>query len=144
MIEQTLVDLLKVDSKVHIERSRLPEHLFILPSSAGNRHVFPVTVKVRHLKGDKLRSLCETGEETRSHLEIKAGEVAAAIEEQKLALSEDVESIHAKYLIACDGAHSWTRRQLGLPMEGDQSESVWGVIDIIALTDFRKTVLHDL
>ena len=144
MIEQTFVDLLNVDSRVHVERRRLPEHLSILPSSAEDRHAFPVTVKVRHLRGDKLQSSGKTGGETRSHLEIKADEDEAAIEEQKLALSEDVESIHAKYVIACDGAHSWTRRQLGLPMEGDQSESVWGVIDIIPLTDFRKAILHDL
>lgn len=144
MIEQTLVDLLKVDGTIHVERRRLPEHLSIVPSSAEDRHAFPVTVKVRHLRGDKLRPSGKSGEETRSHLEIRADDDAAAIEEQKLALPEDVESIHAKYVIACDGAHSWTRRQLGLPMEGDQSESVWGVIDIIPLTDFRKAVLQDL
>ncbi|KAL8785271.1 MAG: hypothetical protein Q9213_003475 [Squamulea squamosa] len=136
MIEQTLVDLLRVDSRVFVERSRLPEHLSILPSSAEDRQAYPVTVQVRHLRGDKMRSSYKTGGEPRSHFQIKADEDAAAMEEQKLAVSEDVEFIHTKYLIACDGAHSWTRRQLGLPMEGDQSEAVWGVIDIIPITDF--------
>ena len=38
------------------------------------------------------------------------------------------ERIHAKYVIGCDGAHSWTRKQLGSLMEGEQTEYVWGVL----------------
>ncbi|KAL8858219.1 MAG: hypothetical protein Q9178_005231 [Gyalolechia marmorata] len=136
MIEQTLVDLTSVRGKIHVERSRLPQQLSVAASSPEDRHAYPVTVEVCHLRNDKLPSLRNTGEETRSHLQFKTDEDAAAIKQQRAALAEDVESIHAKYLVACDGAHSWTRRQLGLPMEGDQSESVWGVIDIIPLTNF--------
>ncbi|KAL6717846.1 hypothetical protein ACLMJK_003931 [Lecanora helva] len=46
------------------------------------------------------------------------------------------ETIKTKYLIGTDGAHSWTRAQLGFKMEGEQSDSVWGVIDLIPITDF--------
>ena len=141
MIEQTLVDLLSVQGSIHVERSRLPEHLSIHSASAEDKKAFPVTVKVRHLRSDKLRSLGATSEEPRSHLDIKADEDAYAIEEQNMATTENLETIHSKYLIACDGAHSWTRRQLGLPMEGDQTEYVWGVIDIVPLTNFRKISL---
>ena len=42
----------------------------------------------------------------------------------------------ARYLIGCDGAHSWTRRQLGIKMLGDQTNFVWGVLDMIPLTNF--------
>ena len=56
---------------------------------------------------------------------------------QETVKSERVEIIKAKYLLGCDGGHSWTRRQVGLPLEGEQSDHVWGVIDIIPLTDFR-------
>ena len=49
------------------------------------------------------------------------------------------EMIRAKYVIGCDGAHSWTRRQLGFQMEGEQTDFVWGVIDLIPITDFRKS-----
>lgn len=51
----------------------------------------------------------------------------------------DVETIKAKYLLGCDGAHSWTRQELGIPLEGSQTQHVWGVIDIIPITDFRKS-----
>lgn len=47
------------------------------------------------------------------------------------------EIIMAKYMIGCDGAHSWTRRQLGFQMEGEQTDFVWGVLDILPITDFR-------
>jgi phenol 2-monooxygenase len=29
--------------------------------------------------------------------------------------------IHAKYVIGCDGAHSWVRRKLGFTMDGEQT-----------------------
>ena len=137
MIEQTLINLLNVDGRVHVERSRLPEQLSIDASLIGDQSAFPVTVKVRHLRNRKPPPSHNGYEETRSHLQIKADEDAHAAEEQKTATTESLETIHAKYLIACDGAHSWTRRQLELPMEGDGIDIVWGVIDIIPLTNFR-------
>lgn len=51
--------------------------------------------------------------------------------------SEDMETIHARYVIACDGAHSWTRGQLGVLSEGKSDGSTWGVLDIAPITDFR-------
>ena len=41
-----------------------------------------------------------------------------------------VQTVKAKYLIGCDGAHSWTREQLGLKMIGEQTDYVWGVIGL--------------
>ena len=41
------------------------------------------------------------------------------------------ETIKAKYVIGCDGAHSWTRQQVGLTLEGEQSDDIYGVIDIV-------------
>ncbi|KAF8600078.1 hypothetical protein BDV93DRAFT_476800, partial [Ceratobasidium sp. AG-I] len=46
------------------------------------------------------------------------------------------ETVKAKYLVGCDGAHSWTRAQLGFDMVGDTSSEVWGVIDARVDTDF--------
>ena len=50
---------------------------------------------------------------------------------------KSMEIIRAKYMIGCDGAHSWTRQQLGFTMDGEQTDSIWGVLDIIPITDFR-------
>lgn len=41
------------------------------------------------------------------------------------------EVVHAKYVIGCDGARSWTRQQLGLKLEGEATDFIWGVLDII-------------
>lgn len=46
--------------------------------------------------------------------------------------------VEAKYLVGCDGAHSWVRKQLGLRLEGENSSDSWGVLDIIPLTNFRE------
>lgn len=46
------------------------------------------------------------------------------------------ETVRAKYMIGCDGAHSWTRRQLGFHMEGEQTDFIWGVLDIVPITNF--------
>lgn len=51
--------------------------------------------------------------------------------------SEEMETIHARYLIACDGAHGWIRNQLAVPNEENSEESTWGVLDIVPITDFR-------
>lgn len=52
--------------------------------------------------------------------------------------AEQTETIHARYVIACDGAQSCTRTQLEVPMESHSEHSTWGVIDIVPITDFRK------
>ena len=36
------------------------------------------------------------------------------------------ERVRVKYIIASDGAHSWTRRHLQIPFPGEDSESLWG------------------
>ncbi|KAJ5797823.1 uncharacterized protein N7503_007119 [Penicillium pulvis] len=46
------------------------------------------------------------------------------------------ETIHARYLIACDGAHSWVRDQLDIQTDSVSEDSSWGVLDIVPITDF--------
>ncbi|KAJ1303080.1 hypothetical protein OPQ81_011281 [Rhizoctonia solani] len=46
------------------------------------------------------------------------------------------ETVQAKYLLGCDGAHSWTRAQMGIEMVGETSDQVWGVVDGYIETDF--------
>ncbi|KAJ5549070.1 hypothetical protein N7513_006304 [Penicillium frequentans] len=46
------------------------------------------------------------------------------------------ETIHARYLIACDGAHSWVRSQLDIQADSVTEDSSWGVLDIVPITDF--------
>ena len=48
------------------------------------------------------------------------------------------ETVHAKYVIGCDGARSWTRNTLGFELQGESIDVIWGVMDIIPITDFRE------
>ncbi|KAE9365138.1 putative phenol 2-monooxygenase [Stipitochalara longipes BDJ] len=56
------------------------------------------------------------------------------------------EVFKAKYVLACDGAHSAVRKSLGFKMIGDSTDSVWGVMDVYPRTNFpdirRKAALQ--
>ena len=43
------------------------------------------------------------------------------------------ETIRTKFLVGCDGAHSWTRKYFEIPMIGQRVDSVWGEFSIIQL-----------
>ncbi|MGO1675984.1 MAG: FAD-binding monooxygenase [Brevibacterium aurantiacum] len=45
-------------------------------------------------------------------------------------------TIRAGYVIGCDGARSGVRRSIGRTMTGDQANHAWGVMDVLANSDF--------
>ena len=45
-------------------------------------------------------------------------------------------TVRAKYVVGCDGARSNVRRSLGLSLKGDAANHAWGVMDVLAVTDF--------
>ncbi|KAK7685710.1 hypothetical protein QCA50_011054 [Cerrena zonata] len=47
-----------------------------------------------------------------------------------------VEIVHAKYVLGSDGAHSWVRKTMGINMDGEQTDYIWGVVDLVPKTDF--------
>jgi phenol 2-monooxygenase (NADPH) len=44
--------------------------------------------------------------------------------------------VRARFLVGCDGARSAVRKALGLALPGDSANQAWGVMDILAVTDF--------
>ena len=46
------------------------------------------------------------------------------------------ETIRARYLVGCDGARSVVRASMGQALKGDSAHQVWGVMDVLAVTDF--------
>ncbi|MEE2524117.1 FAD-binding monooxygenase [Pseudarthrobacter sp. J75] len=44
--------------------------------------------------------------------------------------------VRAKYVVGADGARSKVRASIGCTMAGDQANHAWGVMDILAVTDF--------
>ncbi len=47
-----------------------------------------------------------------------------------------VETIKARYVVGCDGARSIVRKSIGRELHGDSANHAWGVMDVLAVTDF--------
>src|SRR5699024_10155575 len=45
-------------------------------------------------------------------------------------------TVQAKYVVGCDGAGSAVRKSIGRTLTGDVQNHAWGVLDILAVTDF--------
>lgn len=65
--------------------------------------------------------------------------------------SDDAEAgeeivVHAKYVVGADGARSSVRRSIGGSLAGSTSLHAWGVMDVLAVTDFpdfrKKCIIH--
>jgi phenol 2-monooxygenase len=58
----------------------------------------------------------------------------------------ETSTIRAKYVVGCDGARSRVRTAIGRRLVGDPMNQSWGVMDVLAVTDFPdirlKSVIH--
>jgi phenol 2-monooxygenase (NADPH) len=44
--------------------------------------------------------------------------------------------VSARYVVGCDGARSTVRKAIGRELVGDATDTAWGVMDLLAVTDF--------
>jgi len=109
-------------------------------SKVEDDSAYPVTVKLRTL----------TEEEATPQQQITGSKVSDGLFRSNLVQEDDEEhliqksqqragtseTVHAKYVIGCDGARSWTRRALGFELQGEATDFIWGVMDIVPITDF--------
>jgi phenol 2-monooxygenase len=49
------------------------------------------------------------------------------------------ETVQARYVVGCDGSHSSVRQSIGRSLVGDVANRAWGVMDVLAVTDFRTS-----
>ncbi|MCJ1245589.1 hypothetical protein MMC30_002793 [Trapelia coarctata] len=137
VIEHTFLDFLKVSAGLEVERCVEPETLFLDHSLLNEADSYPITVQVRNVQNSKSFPAMNGANKSGVHVNGDRGyEENNGISRPHGAETGELEIIKAKYLVGCDGAHSWTRRQLGLSLEGEQSNHIWGVMDIIPLTNF--------
>jgi phenol 2-monooxygenase len=56
------------------------------------------------------------------------------------------QTVQARYVVGCDGARSVVRTAIGKTLQGDAVNQVWGVMDVLVVTDFPdirfKTVVQ--
>jgi len=62
--------------------------------------------------------------------------VTVTLERCDAAHEGQVETVKARYVVGCDGARSTVRRSIGRELRGDSANHAWGVMDVLAVTDF--------
>jgi phenol 2-monooxygenase len=54
----------------------------------------------------------------------------------RLARGDTRLTVDARYVVGCDGARSVVRQAIGRELRGDVANHAWGVLDVLAVTDF--------
>lgn len=62
--------------------------------------------------------------------------VTVRMERTDEAHAGEVETARARYVVGCDGARSVVRKSIGRELVGDAAQQAWGVMDVLAVTDF--------
>jgi phenol 2-monooxygenase (NADPH) len=55
-----------------------------------------------------------------------------------------IETVEAGYVVGCDGARSTVRKSIGRALHGESANHAWGVMDVLAVTDFPDIRLKSL
>lgn len=128
-IESYLLKYIAQHSDIAVEYSTMPESLHIDVENAENEEAFPVSVTIRHLPQeiDTINDVTNG-----SHIpnglfrsNLTADNTDSVLAAAKANENSQTETIRAKYVVGCDGAHSWTRRQIGSVLEGEQTDFIW-------------------
>ncbi|KAJ5717021.1 hypothetical protein N7488_002667 [Penicillium malachiteum] len=125
-IERFMLDKIREYSDIEVERGVTAESLEYDQLQDNDPDTHPISAKIQH-------------SDPKKNLNIPAGLPADEWDDlyrQRKRRQAGSEIIKAKYIIGCDGAHSWTRKQLGIPYEGASTEHIWGVIDVVPISNF--------
>ena len=63
-------------------------------------------------------------------------QVTVRLERLDPAHKGQTETIKARYVVGCDGARSTVRQSIGRVLHGDSANHAWGVMDVLAVTNF--------
>src|SRR5436305_6750101 len=63
-------------------------------------------------------------------------QVTARLERLDPSHNGKIETVKARHVVGCDGARSTVRKSIGRTLHGDAANHAWGVMDILAITDF--------
>ncbi len=70
--------------------------------------------------------------------------VTVTIERTDEAHKGQTETVKARYVVGCDGARSAVRKAIGRELRGEAANQAWGVMDILAVTDFPDVRMKSL
>lgn len=144
-IERFFLDSIEGWSDIRVERGVLPTKLELDESKIEDLSAYPISVTLRHLSEEeatpKQSATSANGAATqdglfRSNLSSDDTKEMIDLANQLKASAGTEEIVKAKYMLGADGAHSWTREQLGFKLDGESTDYIWGVLDIVPITDF--------
>ncbi|KAA8915395.1 hypothetical protein TRICI_002473 [Trichomonascus ciferrii] len=127
-VEMWMRDSMEKWSKGQVKIDR-PVQALELDIDESEKSEYPVTVEVEHLSDDQ-------GTVNQYGSKVANGLFRSFEGDGNERKGGEKEIIHAKYVIGCDGAHSWVRKAIDLNMEGESTDYVWGVMDGTPITDF--------
>ncbi|KAH9944956.1 FAD binding domain-containing protein [Epithele typhae] len=87
------------------------------------RPIVPTAIEISESEAELKDPTSHPIKVTLQHLDPAAGE-------------DPTEIVRAKFVLGADGAHSWVRKEIGITLDGEQTDYVWGVVDMIPDTDF--------
>ncbi|KAL4737667.1 FAD binding domain-containing protein [Aspergillus similis] len=114
-MEQILIDYIESKGRVKIERQKRADKIYFTDHESH-----PVTVESTSQGTDRMMPVLKSDTD----------------ETDTTGNAQVTELIQARYVVGCDGARSLVREQLNVPMEAKSTDSMWGVIDIVPITDF--------
>lgn len=150
-IEAALIDAIKHRSGLKVERSVIPTRIVVDDAKVNDHMAYAVSVELQHLQQNELITSTVTAHSVdggvtkpeRGHIDATVvPSDGTDVNPQMSDSPGHIETVHAKYVVGADGAHSWVRRQLGLQMEGTSHNEQWGVIDAVLITDFPDFKKH--
>jgi phenol 2-monooxygenase len=143
-IERYFLDTLDDCSDIRVERGVMPISLEVDESLVEDNEAYPIKVHLKHLSEEeatpKQTATSANGTSIQDGLfrsNLAKDDTEELIQRAKLNEKANTEEVvHAKYVLGADGAHSWTRKQIGVSLQGDSTDYIWGVLDIVPITDF--------
>ena len=131
----------KPRARIAVERKVLPTSLVIDEQRVDDAAAYPVTVTLRHLSESEATptQMLSNVRDGLFRSNLNPPDDGAAPAQGDLSAAVEEEVVQCKYVVGCDGAHSWTRKALGpeFDMVGEMTDYIWGVLDIVPITDFR-------
>lgn len=122
------MEYVRARKHVEVKREAIPTSLEIDYMTVDDHDAYPIRVNLKNVQSEPDTMFSGVNTPNSEFSEAQSDDSGYAGMET---------TVEAKYILGCDGAHSWLRKQLGLKLEGESYEDSWGVMDIIPLTDFR-------
>ncbi|KAL6792671.1 FAD binding domain-containing protein [Trichoderma sp. SZMC 28012] len=144
VIESFLIQAIRASAsipshpEVRIEGNIAPSSLHIDETLIDDQDAYPVMVTLKHFD-----EASEVDAKSRGNIDESLHKTSFGDDDSKPTYLQSAqpgleELVLAKYLVGCDGAHSWVRKALGqeFRLRGETTEAIWGAMDIIPVTDF--------